>query len=339
MPTEDLIFSPTEIATSINTAWHEFIERDQRRPVSPHTTVWASSGGTPCTRRLVLEMTVPEQRVPFSTEQLAKFRRNLDRERDLVGDMIRIGRESIPPFEVVHAQERYELKGRRGQVIVTGKVDARLRLTRMIAAPVEIKVWAPYLTERIETFDDCFSNPWTRSGGMQLLLYLYGASERFGFLLLDRAGLPLLLPVALFDYLDRVEAFLTQAEVAIAHREAGTLPDFLVGDAAECQRCPFYGGACNPPLSHPGATLLNDPELEAMLEDREVLRIPGQEFARLDKKVKDRLRGIEDGVCGAFAIHGTWGKSSRLEVPEDIKQRYTTSDPKGRFTLDIVKVA
>lgn len=328
--------SPQLVAQAIQATWAATLERE-RHPSTAHTYVYAGARRD-CLRRMVLEMNVPEQQPAFSVDVLAKFRRGSDRERDLLIDLARVGRECDPPFDVIGQQERFVLKDRKGRPAIVGKVDARLRFARYHAAPLEVKAWAPTLVERIERFSDLFDNKWTRSGACQLLSYLYGAGEPFGFMLLDRSGLPLLLPVELEHHLDVMEDFLTRAEAAIDHQRAGTLPDYLVGDAAECRRCPFYGSVCNPPLTHTGATLLNDPELEQLLEQREALRESGQEYDRLDKLLKGRLRGIEAGVCGPFAIEGRWGKSSRVELPPELREQYTKTDPRGRFTLEITRL-
>lgn len=327
----------TQIATAIEAAWSSQLER-RRRPTSPHPYVYASAW-RPCTRRMVLELTAPDQLPPVSVDTLAKFQRGDDRERELLIDLMRVGRESEPPFTVIGQQQRFELRDRRGRVAIAGKVDARLQFARDRAAPLEVKSWSPYLTDRIQTFEDLFTNPYTRSGGHQLLSYLFGAGEAFGFLLLDRPGLPLLLPVELEPHLDRVEDFLARAEIALDHRDAGTLPPFLEGDAAECGRCGFYGSVCNPPTSHEAALVLTDPELETLLQRREDLRAAGQEYERVDKDVKARLRGVEAGVAGPFFIKGTWGKQSRIELPAALKATYTVTDPHGRFTLEITKVS
>jgi hypothetical protein len=327
--------APAELAASIQSAWANFLTRDTRTS-SPHRYVYASSWRR-CDRRMVLDMVQPDQLPPFPAEVLAKFRRGDDRERDLLADLHRIGRDADPSFRVIGQQERFELRDRKGRVAITGKVDARL-LIAGASAPLEVKAWAPQIVDRIDTFDDLFENTWTRSGGYQLLSYLYGAAQPFGFLLLDRSGLPSLLPVELDAHLDRVEEFLTRAERAVDHVEAGTLPDFLEGDAAECQRCPWYGQTCNPPLASAGAVVLTDPELEADLERREQLKPAGDEYNRLDARIKRQLRGIEQGIAGHFQITGRWGKHSHLELPEDLKRQYTISNPKGKFTLEITRL-
>ena len=328
---DDVTTSPAALATAIQGAWASFLTRG-RRTSEPHPYVYASAW-RPCVRRMTLEMTESASQPAWTAEQLARFRRGDDRERDLLADLARIGRDADPAFSVIGQQQRFELKDRQGRVAIVGKVDARLQVGR-VSAPLEVKAWSPFLVDRIESFGDLFTNPWTRSGGYQLLAYLYGANEPYGFLLLDRSGLPLLLPVELNAHLDRLEDFLTRAEIAIDHQRAGTLPDYL-HDAAECQRCPFYGSVCNPPLAAVGAVVLTDPDLEAALARRESLKATAREFERLDKDVKAKLRGVESGIAGAFQIEGKWSPSTRVELPADLKKQYTTVDPRGRFTLDI----
>jgi hypothetical protein len=328
--------APSDFASALTASWSAFVARDARA-ASPHPYVYASSWRA-CERRMVLDMAVPDQLPPWQPEHLARFRRGNDRERDLLADLARVGRDADPAFSVIGQQERFELRDHKSRIAIVGKVDARLKIEGGPTAPLEVKAWSPFLVDRIERFSDLFESPWTRPGAYQLLTYLYGAGVPYGFLLLDRSGLPLVLPVELDPNLDRLEDFLARAERALDHREAGTLPDFLVGDAAECQRCPFYGSTCNPPLSSAGAVVLTDPELEATLARREELKAAAIEYERLDKDVKAKLRGVEQGVAGAFFIRGTWGKQSRVELPANLKAQYTKTDPKGRFTLEITRV-
>jgi hypothetical protein len=327
--------TPDEIATRINQSWASYLTRQQRAS-SPHRHVYASSW-RPCARRMVYDCVQPDQLPPWPPEVLAKFRRGDDRERDLLADLIRIGRDAEPAFTVISQQQRFELRDRKSRVAIVGKVDARLDLNGA-QPPVEVKAWAPTLVERIETFSDLFENPWTRGGGYQLLSYLYGAGEPYGFILLDRSGLPRLLPVELNDEnLDRMESFLSTAQLVLDHVDAGTLPDYH-DDPAECRRCPWYGQTCNPPLSASAALLLTDPDLEASLERREQLKPAGDEYNALDKALKERLRGVESGIAGKFQILGRWSKSSRVDLPAAIKKQYTITDPHGRFTLDITRL-
>jgi hypothetical protein len=201
------------------------------------------------------------------------------------------------------------------------------------------------LTERIQTFEDIFSNQWTRKGGYQLLTYLYAAGEKFGFLLLPRPGFPKLLPVELYPNLERVEEFLQKAERALDHKEAGTLPDYFQ-DASECKRCPFYGSVCNPPLaSGEGAQIITDPEAEQKLLRLLELKESGEEYNDLDEWAKKRFRGVEMGVAGSIILQGKWQRNTTYPLNEEAKARieqikapFKKVDEKGRFTLQIVKV-
>ena len=286
---------------------------------------------------MVYEATVPEQQAPFDAFTLAKFRRGNDRERDILSDLSRIGRNAEPTFTIIGQQDQFKVRDRKGRYVISGKVDAFLSIGAM-RAPLEVKAWSPLLVDRIDTFADLFDSPWTRSGAHQLISYLYGHADPVGFMVLDRSGIPKLLPVVLDEHLDKMEEFLAKAERVVDHAQAGTLPGFLEGDSAECKRCPFFGGVCQPPLDAVGAQLLNDPELEAALERRETLKVAGYEFLDLDKEIKTRLRGVESGIAGKFQILGKWSKSSRVELPAALKKQYTVSDPKGKFTLDITRL-
>lgn len=325
--------APT-LPQQIEQAWAAFL-LDQRWPPAPHRYVYAS-GWRACDRRLVYDMTRPDSALPWSADQLANFRRGADRERDVLNDLSRIGRLITPPLKLIGQQRRFEVRDRAGRTAIVGKVDAVLERNGT-RCPLEVKSWSPRITDRISRFEDLFDHPWTRAGGYQLLAYLLGAGEPLGYLVLDRPGVPKILSVELEPHLTRIEEFLSRAEGALDHVAAGTLPDFLADDAAECQRCPYYGATCQPPLIPRTETRLF-PELEATLERREALADAAKEYAELDEQVKAQLRGVEQGVAGAFLIEGKWGKSSRVELPPAMKAQYTVTNPKGRFTLTITKL-
>jgi len=327
--------TPTALAKGIETAWGAHVARSAR-PQTPHPYAYASAFRT-CVRRMVYEMDRPQKLPPWPAEVLARFRRGDDRERDLLSDLQRVGRDADPPFKLIGQQERFQLKDRKGRVAISGKVDARVEIAGA-APPLEVRAWSPMMVDRIETFEDLFDNPWTRSGAHQLLAYLWGAGEPFGFLLLDRSGLPKLLPVELDQHVDRMEEFLQKAERAIDHLEAKTLPPFLEGDAAECKRCAWYGTECNPPLESRGAVVLTDPALIKLLARRDELAAAAKEFDKLDREVKGQLRGIEEGIAGPFVINGKWQKKTTTDLPADVKKKYTTTDPKGSFRLEIVRL-
>ena len=340
---QQVIPSPSEVAESIQDAWADFVQQDRSVP-NKRPYVYASSYWD-CLRRMVLDMTHGDKLPAFDADTLARFRRGNDRERDLLSDLKRIGRNAEPSFEVIGEQERFELNDRDGRTVIVGKVDCRLRFPWGDKPPLECKAWHPSLTARINTFEDCFISPWTRKGAYQLLSYLFGAGEPVGFLMLDKSGLPALIPVELDDVnLERMERFLSNATAAMDHAEQGTVPDFH-DDPESCKRCDHFGVSCQPPLKYEGAEVIIDEELEQKLERWEEIRENGQEFKKLDKELKSKFRGAEQAIIGSFLLRGKWQKKTSFDLPEevektisDLRQDFQVEDPKGKFVLKITKI-
>jgi len=308
-----------ELAAQIEQTWGEEVSamRGSFKPVvNVRPYVYASSFHK-CARAMVYSMTHHHELPQFEPDVLARMERGNEIERDRLLFLARVGQRMDPPFRVIAQQERFELKDRKGRVVIVGKVDARLEFSRNVSCPVEFKTWSPFLVDKIHTFPDVFKSYWTRKGAYQNLCYLYGSSESLGFLMLDRAGIPKIIPVELDQYWDQVEEYLARAEVAMDHKEAGTLPDYL-NDPAECSRCDWYGGTCNPPLAASDSMLkiLNDPETESMLARREELKDLASEYTAIDKAVKKRLANIEHGISGKFLIEGQEIEKKAFSVKE-----------------------
>lgn len=344
MPDTRLLL-PQQRAQAIQEAWARFLVEERAKRGSPQKRphIYAS-GWSPCDRRLVLDMVEGDKLPPLPVEALANMRRGEDRERDLISDLRRIGRNAEPRFEVIGEQERFELRDRQGRPVIVGKVDGQIQFEDGLRAPLETKSWSQNLTARIDTFADCFRSPWTKRGAYQMLSYLYGAGRELGFLMLDKHGLPALLPVELNAHLVEMEEFLTRAEAAQDHRQAGTLPDFTQ-DADECRRCSFFGGVCSPPItSGQGAAVLGE-ELEGMLSRWYELKDGASEFDELDGEIKKALRGTDLAVCGEFLIEGKWQQRTYCAPPDQVQKQikelqapWKQVEPKGSFRLRITKV-
>ncbi len=327
---------PSELASKIAESCETVVLR-ARRPATKRSYCYASQFH-PCARRLVLDMTEGDKQPDWSADSLANFARGEDREITLITFLSKAGQVSQPPFKVIGQQERFELKDRKGRVVIVGKVDLTLDFfTLGLKAKGEIKSWNQNSVAKIKRFEDLFNNPWTSRAAYQTLTYLYASGESLGFLILDRHGLPLILLVELEPHLDRMERFLQLAEEAQNHREAGTMPDFH-NDYDECRRCWCYGGLCNPPSISEGAEVLTDPELEADLERRQELFDAADEYETLDALIKGRLRGLQQGICGNFVLQGKWQKQTTYDLPDAIKNEYRKENPKGKFILKITKL-
>jgi hypothetical protein len=159
-------------------------------------------------------------------------------------------------------------------------------------------------------------------------------------MVLDRPGLPKVLPVSLFANehanLKRVEEFLSLAWQAVFAKVNDTLPDY-VKDPAECKSCDFLGSHCTPPsLAGSGLQFINNDELGEMLDRRGALQAGAKEYAALDKTVKEVLRGAEMAAVGDWLVEGRWQKSSKTVVPPEHQKLFDSwkkTDPKGKFVM------
>ncbi|NLT68040.1 MAG: hypothetical protein GXX84_15665 [Acidobacteria bacterium] len=332
---------PEPSVEAVRNALAEYIESENMRrksPPQPHSYLYASARRK-CLRRSVLECTRPELMPEFEVETKARFLRGDQREVDLRLEMTRAGQLSDPRFDFIGIQEPVKIYDRKRRLVISGKIDGFIRWENGETWPTEIKAWHPNVVDRIQTFEDICNGPWTWSGAHQLLSYLYAKNVPFGIFALDRSGLPKLIPVSLEDNLQRMEDFLRDAESVVDHIESRSLPE-VIKDPAECKRCWAYGSLCNPPLmSGEGARIITDPAIEQMLERRHELEDAADEFARIDKDIKARFRGVELAIAGTFLLEGKFGKLTKDNTPAEVKKLYQTVDPKGRFTLSITKVS
>lgn len=334
-----------EVVASVEQGWRNMIQAEEgkRAPAEPRSYIYAS-GYRDCDRQMALEATQADKLPAFEVETLARFRRGNDRERDLINiQLTRVGQYADPPFTVQNQQESVILKDRKGRKLISGKKEGNIVYRDKTIVPFELKSWDFNLTARMFSFDDLFWNKWTRTGGYQLLTYQTSKEEENGIFILDRPALPRLLPVSLMDHMDKMEEFMSKAELVRDHIEAGTLPDFTE-DITLCKSCRLFGQICQPPLNFgPGVQIETDAvfidqvarmmELEGRLSDKE-----WTEYNSLEKKVKARLRGTEMAIIGDYVMVGKWGKYTRYDIPDDVKKQFKVEDPKGKFTVKIEKL-
>lgn len=355
--------TPDQLATGIMKGWEQFVLRDTRQP-SCAANVYAS-GFSDCTREMTLNI-VAGDRVPgFGANTQANFRRGRDRERNIKSDLMQIGRDSNPQFDVVGVEERFALKDRKGRVVITGRVDVRIKIGRQ-SIPTEIKSWNTNLVSQVKTFEDLLHNPFTEKGAYQLLSYMYGSEEPLGFILLDRHGLPLLIPVVMNDLnWNRMEDFLRRSEAAMDAAESikkeggfddspkisALLPDYC-DNYDKCKRCRYFGHTCQPPTSFAGANIITDDELLEAVQTAYENKPAAKEYSGAWEIVKERLRGKEFSVMPGFIIRGKYQKGSELKFPDDkaqqefenlqsrylmLEERYKAKTDKGRFILEVSK--
>lgn len=330
-------------------AWSEHIEMENRRgPSDPHPYVYASSRRK-CVRRMYYECTQPSAFPEFDTDAKARMARGNQRERDIVIDLMRVGRLCIPKFDFIGQQERIRITDRKGRLIISGKIDGYIKWESGAMWPTEIKSWSPFLTDRIFSFEDLYLNQWTWSGAHQLLSYQYEKNAPYGLLVLDRPGLPRPIQVSLEENLTQMEDFLRDSTIVVDHIEAKEPPPFIT-DPAECKRCPVFGSVCNPPMKYEGAQIFTDEETIQKTERLAELELAidaagADEYAALDKWAKAKFRGVTQAVVGKCLVTGKWQGDTKYELTAEaksqidaIKKPFAKKVEQGKFFLSIQKV-
>lgn len=331
------------IAESLSKAWEYELRlvRDSYAGPRERKYVYAS-GRRLCTRSMALDLLFPEEWNEPDADGMERMRRGKERE-EAINDRLRaISRKAELEFEISSQQERFEIRDRSGRVVIVGKIDGRIKLkAEKVDGVYEVKSGESW--RGVTRLDDLERSPWTRHALDQLLSYLYAKSLPWGVLIIDKPGMPVFLEVRLEDHLDRVEAFLQQATIAVDVLEGkADLPTFTQ-DAGECRRCCHYGKSCAPPiLGGLGLSVITDERLIQLAEVRDKNLEAHEEFARADAELKKSLRGTELAVMGDFQIKGKWSGKKVFEPPpaiaeqiEEWKNEYTIHKPQQIFYLDI----
>jgi len=331
-------------------AWEKDLLRGKKteRGSTPYrpVNVYASKRRR-CVRAMALDMMHPEDDPFDQAIQFERMTQGNEAEQAIMARLHKVGPFCSPAFTVAEQQHRFEVKDRDSTIVVTGKMDGRLRFTGLDARPpFEVKSGKTY--EGCETIEDFDRNPWAGMAIDQLLAYLYADDARnhpggapWGFIFIRRQSkLPRAIRVNLFDHLDRVERFIRDARAAVDARHGrGPLPDFI-GDPAECRRCPHFGKSCDPPRDFgAGMQVYAEPEAIEAAETRERTRAAHEQYESSDKYLKEKFRGIEAGIVGDFRLAGKWAPLTTYDVPKEIKEPFKKVNPQGRFTLSIERIA
>lgn len=280
----------------------------------------ASSIGA-CVRELYYQVTEWERRPSPDAHLLARFERGRDIEERIV-----LPRLQELGFRVIGGQIALTIKDRSGRVICTGHIDGRIEWQG--AAPVfDCKSLHPTLFESTRTVEDVLRHKWLRKWVSQLLLYMFAHGEPLGLFIVDDClGHWRAIPVLLDDHLALCEDALRKCEEACDAIELGEAPPFCP-DPAECRDCwAFRAGVCSPPLDYTGAgiRILDDATTAEVLARMEELEEAGEEYARLDRKLKERQkeRGPGRYLCGDYLVETVEKPATVYAVPDDVKAQY-----------------
>ena len=248
-----------------------------------------------CNRQIVYGVLDWDKKTLHDADLQARFEIGNLLEREIIRELMALG------YDVVLSQQAVEIKHKDGSLLARGKVDGFFKVERQ-NIPFEIKSMNPSVYEQVESVEDFNKKPWLRKYIRQLQLYMYGNSIEYSlFIITDCLGHWKILPLYL-DYGD-CEHLLQRLESIHENIKKKEYPERIPYNENVCGYCPF-AHICLPDVMRSEAQILSDESLIADLEEREGLKKIKTRFEELDKSVKNRLKGIEKGLAGNYAIVG-----------------------------------
>lgn len=314
--------TPEEIVSTVDAALRKvFSDEKSFGRGGERTHTWAS-GWRPCSRAMALDLLHPED-AEFDEQSYARM---------AFGDVFevavrtRLEQGGLYPgsrFTVQAQQERFQLRGQAGageaagQVVITGKIDGKVRFEGGPAVPFECK--AGESVKRIHDLEGLLRSPWASRYLYQLLVYLLGTGSPLGLFVLHSGAIPTLIPVLLEEHLDRAEQFLSAAETAWRCKHVGAPLPLFTSNPEHCLRCDHRGKSCAPPwYSGEGPYVSDSEELAEMVETVLEHDEAAKAHASAKKRLGDLCRGKELVLIKEHTLVGRpWGKGWRTEIQKE----------------------
>lgn len=280
-----------------------------------------------CTRETALGVLHWEDRPTFGIDMLARFEAGKEQENIAYAKMLRLG------IEITEQQRLFELKDKKGRLLLRGKIDGKMDCGGRIGVPFDLKTMHPNMFDRFDTVEDLLDHQFFGKYPKQLMAYEYMNNIDTGFLWIDNMlGKWKFIEVPM-DW-NRMENILKQLETAVeaidaiknGADEAATLPPFHY-DPSYCLRCWAFKRVCTPPFfDGEGMRMINDPEFADKITRRAELDPMATEYDKLDKEVKETLKAAmkprDNWIIGDWLISAS-EKERRMKA-QPAKEAHTS---------------
>jgi len=239
-------------------------------------------------------------------------------------------------FEFIQQQADFEIKNNIGEIMCRGHIDGKI-LYKGETIPVEIKSMNENIFNSINSLEDFQKKPIHRKYLRQMQLYLFGNNEEAGLFILSNFRHEKIIPVSL-DY-GECEHILQRIERNWQFVKRKSYPDPIEYKPDICDRC-SYSHICLPPRENQESVMIDSEELIASLDKREELKPLVEEYAELDKSIKERFANIDSAFVGTkWQIITTHKIGKRVDtklIPDEIKKQYEVETE--RVTTKIINL-
>ena len=294
---------------------------------------WYPSGvGHPCDRHLVWRWTRWDKGKPHEATLQSIFEEGRLHQPSVYKRLRKMG------FDFVQESDRPRQWKIGNGAVISGRIDGKLtgyQGSKFVPALImEIKSSAGHTWDALNTIEDVkrHASYYVRGYADQGNLYCLLEEVPAGVLIFKNKSTGLLKPIFYeLDY-ESAERMLKRIERLQQAVQEQTDPPPISYEETVCGDCPF-GALCYPPRAFgEGASMIEDPAFETLLEQREMrarqlAEMDGaqKEFSRLDGQVKAYLKrqGIAQAIAGEFEIEGKQREIKSYTVPARTDTLYT----------------
>lgn len=300
------------------------VDREFRpRPNWPVTSNWASKLAHPCVRWLY------HNRVDWERREARNWK-GIGELGDILHDKWKRDRME-QGYTVIHAEVPLSAKIRE-LLKISGKIDGRVGKGEIRPTLYEFKSMNPHDYDKINTWEDIVTHrrDYIKSYAGQIQIYLYDQNEEVGFLvIMNKATLEWKWIIVYLDY-GLVEWMLQRAELVNKSVDKSN-PPVRIPYGATCKSCE-YALVCLPDIKEEGLGLIDEPALEAALEERSKLIEAAARYKELDVEAKDIAR-----FHGKDFIVGSWKAEIRHQEETRIDTKLIPIEERAKYEVKKTK--
>lgn len=312
----------------------QFSEAQSKIRRIPVKSNWASVIGHPCLRYRVYHRTHWNE-VPLHDPSLQfVFDEGIDRERFAIRKLQDLG------YDVVQQQGSGDKDSLFDEKLNIGlRIDGRIR--RGEEKPViEVKSMSPYDYEAIKSYEDMkHHKKWRiRSYCAQGQLCLFKMNAEYGLYLLVTYRRPIKAIPFVLDY-EFVESIIKQTELVneyVAKKELPE-PDTSIEDGIHAE-CPFLHICGVTRQLGDDVQIIEDEEIICLLNKRASLEKSSKEFEKIDERLKEYFKTRRESIAGDFHIFTTDRKSTKYNIPDEIKAPYKVESVSKVVKIEPLKI-
>jgi hypothetical protein len=278
-------------------------EKGKQIKAFPQHTNRASSIGHPCTRLLVLKRKHWKDIPMISTSLKLRFELGDIFEKKAVRDIEDAG------IEIFQMQQPFFDE----ETNISGHIDGLIRLGDMVH-PLEIKSSSPLVFPQINSINDMLNSkyPYMKAYPYQLETYMMLGNYKQGvFIFVDKSS-GAYKEIWQDACKDRQAEIVEKARLIDEHLKNDTLPDCLEYDSNVCGKCDLVH-ICKPERCPGDAIIKASDDLIEALRRREEIASGYKEYKKLDKYVKEALKG-KNGLIDEFFVERKTVKRNEYTV-------------------------